>query len=175
MQTRAPLRNSIGTHASGVLAQNQHAGSVRTHPFSERTLFRMTIRKAVFPFLGSASVAFGFLLAVNLSAAAKTSYGSMPSQATQTLSIPPDSPRWNLEGQAKPADYQGRKSLFLDGGGATLKDFEMRYGVIDVDVATPAARGFSVFNFGSPATMLNGFICASIDRVRLTRCSTRRS
>ena len=107
----------------------------------------MTIRKAVFPFLGSASVAFGFLLAVNLSAAAKTSYGSMPSQATQTLSIPPDSPRWNLEGQAKPADYQGRKSLFLDGGGATLKDFEMRDGVIDVDVATPAARGFFGIQF----------------------------
>lgn len=60
----------------------------------------------------------------------------------QPLSIPADSPRWNLEGQAKVADYQGRKSLFLDGGAATLKDFELRDGVIDVDVATPASRGF---------------------------------
>jgi len=107
----------------------------------------MTIRKVVFPFFRSASVAIGFLLAFNLSAAAKTSYGSMPSQATQTLSIAPDSARWNLEGQAKPAEFQGRKSLFLDGGGATLKDFEMRDGVIDVDVATPAARGFFGIQF----------------------------
>jgi hypothetical protein len=61
---------------------------------------------------------------------------------SQTLSLPPDSPRWELEGQAKPAEYQGRKCLFLDGGAATLKDFEMRDGVVDVDVATPASRGF---------------------------------
>jgi hypothetical protein len=47
-----------------------------------------------------------------------------------------------LQGQAKAAEYQGRKSLFLDGGQATLKDFEMRDGVVDVDVATPASRGF---------------------------------
>ena len=63
-------------------------------------------------------------------------------QSAQTLSVPPDSPRWQLEGQAKPAEYQGRKCLFLDGGAAILKDFEMRDGVLDVDVATPASRGF---------------------------------
>lgn len=60
----------------------------------------------------------------------------------QTLSIPPDSPRWELEGQAKATEYQGRKCLYLDGGAAILKDLEMRDGVIDVDVATPANRGF---------------------------------
>jgi hypothetical protein len=60
----------------------------------------------------------------------------------QAISIPPDSPRWLLEGKAQPAEYLGRKCLFLDGGGATVKDLEMRDGVIDVDVATPAARGF---------------------------------
>ena len=65
----------------------------------------------------------------------------------QTLSIPPDSPRWELEGQAKPAEYQGRKCLFLDGGAAILKDFEMRDGVLDADVATPAIRGFFGFDF----------------------------
>jgi len=65
----------------------------------------------------------------------------------QTLSIPPDSPRWELEGQAKPAEYQGRKCLFLDGGAAILKDFEMRDGVLDADVATPATRGFFGFDF----------------------------
>jgi hypothetical protein len=64
------------------------------------------------------------------------------SQAPQTLSVPPDSPRWDLEGQAKPTEYQGRKCLLLDGGAATLKDFEMRDAVIDVDVATSAKRGF---------------------------------
>ncbi len=69
------------------------------------------------------------------------------SQTPQTLSIPPDSPRWALEGQAKAAEYQGRKALFLDGGAATLNDFEMRDGVIDVDVATPASRGFFGIQF----------------------------
>lgn len=69
------------------------------------------------------------------------------SQQLQTLSIPPDSPRWILEGEAKPIEYLGRKSLYLNGGGATLKDFEMRDGVIDVDVATPASRGFFGIQF----------------------------
>jgi hypothetical protein len=68
-------------------------------------------------------------------------------QTQGALSIPPDSPRWELEGQAKPADYQGRKSLFLDGGAAVLKDFEMRDGVVDVDVSTPASRGFFGIQF----------------------------
>jgi hypothetical protein len=62
------------------------------------------------------------------------------------LAVPPDSPRWQLEGNAKPAEYQGRKCLLLDGGDAVLKDFEMRDGVIDVDVATPATRGFFGFD-----------------------------
>ena len=44
-------------------------------------------------------------------------------------------------------DYQGRKCLLLDGAAATLKDFEMRDGVIDVDVATPATRGFFGIQF----------------------------
>ena len=69
------------------------------------------------------------------------------SQTPQALSIPSDSQRWDLQGQAKPADYQGRKCLFLDGGAAVLKDFEMRDGVIDVDVATPAKRGFFGIQF----------------------------
>lgn len=45
------------------------------------------------------------------------------------------------------AEYQGRKCLLLDGGAAVLKDFEMRDGVIDVDIATPAKRGFVGFDF----------------------------
>jgi hypothetical protein len=69
------------------------------------------------------------------------------SQAPETLSVPADSPRWELEGKAKATEYQGRKCLLLDGGAATLKDFELRDGVIDVDVATPASRGFFGIQF----------------------------
>jgi hypothetical protein len=68
-------------------------------------------------------------------------------QPPAALSIPADSPRWQLEGQAKTADYLGRKCLFLDGGAATIKDFVLRDGVIDVDVATPAPRGFFGIQF----------------------------
>jgi hypothetical protein len=68
-------------------------------------------------------------------------------QATQAQSIPPDSSRWQLEGQAKVTEYQNRKSLFLDGGAAILKDLKMRDAVIDVDVATPANRGFFGIQF----------------------------
>jgi hypothetical protein len=69
------------------------------------------------------------------------------SETPRTLSVPADSPRWDLQGQARPAEYQGRRCLFLDGGAAVLKDFEMRDGVLDVDVATPARRGFFGFQF----------------------------
>ena len=72
---------------------------------------------------------------------------SQTPQPPQTLSIPADSPRWQLEGEAKPAEYQGRKCLFLNGGAATLKDFELRDGVVDVDIATPATRGFFGIQF----------------------------
>jgi hypothetical protein len=70
-----------------------------------------------------------------------------PAPLALALSIPPDSPRWELEGQARAAEYKGRKCLRLDGGGATLKDLELRDGVIDVDVATPAGRGFFGIQF----------------------------
>ena len=72
---------------------------------------------------------------------------SAHSQLPQTLSVPADSPRWSLEGQANVAEHQGRKCIVLDGGAATLKDFEMRDGVIDMDVSTPAKRGFFGIQF----------------------------
>jgi hypothetical protein len=68
-------------------------------------------------------------------------------QTPQRLSVPPDSPRWDLQGEAKPAEYQGRKCLLLNGGLAVLKDFAMRDAVVDVDVATPARFGFFGFQF----------------------------
>ncbi len=68
-------------------------------------------------------------------------------QTPLTLSVPADSTRWDLQGQAKAAEYQGRKCLFLSGGSAVLKDLDMRDGVIDVDIATPASRGFFGIQF----------------------------
>jgi hypothetical protein len=69
------------------------------------------------------------------------------SQTLRTLAVPADSPRWDLQGQASTSEYQGRKSLLLDGGAAILKDLELRDGVIDVDVATTASRGFFGIQF----------------------------
>ena len=68
-------------------------------------------------------------------------------QSPQSVAIPPDSPRWQLEGQANATDYQGRKCLHLDGGAAIVKDLVLSDGVIDVDVATPAKRGFFGIQF----------------------------
>ena len=82
-----------------------------------------------------------------LSVAPESAARAQTPQTPQTLSVPADSARWALEGQARAAEYQGRKSLLLDGGAATLKDFEMRDGVVDVDVATPASRGFFGIQF----------------------------
>jgi hypothetical protein len=65
----------------------------------------------------------------------------------QTLSVPPDTTRWVLEGQASVTEHQGRKCLLLDGGAATVKGFEMRDAVVDVDVSTPASRGFFGIQF----------------------------
>jgi len=61
---------------------------------------------------------------------------------TDALSVPPDSPRWDLQGNAKPSESQGRKCLLLDGGAAVLKDFVMRDAVMDMDVTTTRKRGF---------------------------------
>jgi NADH:ubiquinone oxidoreductase subunit len=73
---------------------------------------------------------------------------SGPADSTGMLSVPPDSPRWDVQGQGKTAWFhQGRECILLDGGLAILKDFEMRDGVIDVDVSTPASIGFFGFYF----------------------------
>ena len=61
--------------------------------------------------------------------------------------LAPDSPRWELEGRAQVTEFLGRTCIMLDGGAAGVKDFEMRDGVIDVDVATTAPRGFFGIQF----------------------------
>jgi hypothetical protein len=65
----------------------------------------------------------------------------------QVLAVPPESPRWDFQGQAKATEYLGRKCVLVDGGAAVLTDLELRDGVIDADVATPATRGFFGFLF----------------------------
>jgi hypothetical protein len=72
---------------------------------------------------------------------------SAGSESPRRLSVPADTSRWEFQGQAEVAEHQGRKCLRLDGGAAVLKDFEMRDGVIDVDVSTPAGRGFFGIQF----------------------------
>jgi hypothetical protein len=102
------------------------------------------MRRVLFPALGFMAVAlraFAFCVITILWASAAHS------QTTEPLSVPADSPRWRLEGEAKVAEYQGRKCLMLDGAEAVLKDFEMRDGVIDVDAATSAKRGFFGIQF----------------------------
>jgi len=66
---------------------------------------------------------------------------------SQAMTVPADASRWELEGEAKIVEHQGRPSILLDGGAATLKGFEMRDAVIDVDVSTPATRGFFGIQF----------------------------
>ncbi len=68
-------------------------------------------------------------------------------QPGTVLELPPESPRWDLEANAKPAEFMGRKCLMLDGGAAVLKDLALRDGVVDMDVATPAERGFFGLQF----------------------------
>lgn len=70
-----------------------------------------------------------------------------PPPPSRSLAAPPDAQHWEFQEQAAPAEYLGRKCIALDGGSAILKDFEMRDAVIDVDVATPAARGFFGIQF----------------------------
>jgi hypothetical protein len=100
------------------------------------------------------ALATGLLLATTPVFAAPKLVQQAPQ--ANSLAIPPDSPRWDLQAQAKATEYQGRKSLLLDGGAAILKDFEMRDAVIDVDIATPAKRGFFGLQFRLDGDGSNG-------------------
>jgi hypothetical protein len=62
--------------------------------------------------------------------------------AAEGESFPVDSPRWQLGPKATVADYLGRRCFDLDDDVATLKDFEMTDGTIDVDMAGTGARAF---------------------------------
>ena len=83
-------------------------------------------------------------------------FAALCAQAQEHLPVPPDSPRWDLQAEAKPSEYQGRKCLLLDGGAAIVKDFELRDGVVDMDIATPAKRGFFGIQFRIDGDGANG-------------------
>jgi hypothetical protein len=67
--------------------------------------------------------------------------------AAEAESFPADSPRWQLGPKAKATDYLGRRCLALEDAPATLKDFEITDGVIDVDMAGTETRGFYNISF----------------------------
>lgn len=69
--------------------------------------------------------------------------------------VPADSTYWYLQGNAGFKEYQGRKCIFLDGGAALLNDFEARDAIIDVDVISPASRGFFGAQFRIDSTGAN--------------------
>ncbi len=83
-------------------------------------------------------------------------FASAAGSPSSLLEVPPGSARWDLQGQAQATSYLGRRCLQLDGGAALLKDFEMADGVIDVDIATPAPRGFFGIQFRLDGDGANG-------------------
>ena len=94
----------------------------------------------------------------------------------QAESIPTDSPRWHLEGKARATEYLGRRCLSLQDGRASLKDFEMTDGVIDVDMAGSGARGFyNIHSAHKQTATASRFICGHIKRVWTTPSNIRRS
>src|SRR3982750_3784536 len=72
---------------------------------------------------------------------------SAAGQVPMSTAVPADSPRWQLDGDARAVDYQGRKALRLDGGDAVLGGLDLRDGVIYGDGFTPAGRGFFGIQF----------------------------
>ncbi|MGN6393628.1 MAG: hypothetical protein ACTHM9_15480 [Gemmatimonadales bacterium] len=68
-------------------------------------------------------------------------------QMAGAIAVPPDSSRWIFEGTAGVGEYLGRRCVMLDGGAATVKDVDLRDGVIDMDVGTSAKRGFFGIQF----------------------------
>src|SRR4029077_15635626 len=90
--------------------RNRHAAAlprVRRVESSTSLSATMTRRRSVSASIGTLAFGLGLL-----------ARSSLPAQTPQTLAVPPDSPRWELEGEARPAEYQGRKCLLLDGGAA---------------------------------------------------------
>ncbi len=89
--------------------------------------------------------AFASLVLLGMLLAPPAAAGQMAASAD----VPPDSSRWIFEGGAGIAEHLGRRCVMLDGGAATVKDLELRDGVVDMDVATSGKRGFFGIQFRS--------------------------
>jgi hypothetical protein len=70
-------------------------------------------------------------------------------QASELLTLGPDAPRWELQGRTSVAEMAGRRCLMINGGAATIRDFTMQDGIIDVQVLTTGVRGFFGIEFRS--------------------------
>jgi len=57
--------------------------------------------------------------------------------------VPFDSDRWEIQAtESKVLDYMGRRSLYLKGGAAIVKDSQFTDGVIEFDISFTEAQGF---------------------------------
>jgi len=92
------------------------------------------------------AISTGLVVALAVSVTCPGSLG-----AAEAESFPADSPRWQLGPKAKVINYLGRHCLALEDEKATLKDFEITDGVIDVDMAGTETRGFYNISFRTQA------------------------
>jgi len=92
------------------------------------------------------AISTGLVVALAVSVTCPGSLG-----AAEAESFPADSPRWQLGPKAKVTNYLGRHCLALEDEKATLKDFEITDGVIDVDMAGTETRGFYNISFRTQA------------------------
>ncbi|NOS86320.1 MAG: hypothetical protein HOP31_14365 [Ignavibacteria bacterium] len=106
--------------------------------------------------LNSIFIAVCFILSsLSIKAADNLRPQNYIADSSNVLSAAADSMHWDLQGKTGFTEYHGRKSIFLNGGAAILKDFEMRDAIIDVDLSTPASRGFFGVQFRIDSTGAN--------------------
>lgn len=73
---------------------------------------------------------------------------SITTGIAQTIAVPFDSLRWQLEGQHyELTTYQNQDALLLRDASATLKDVLLQDGILEWDMAFAEQRGFSGINF----------------------------
>jgi hypothetical protein len=89
--------------------------------------------------------------------------------AAELESFPADSPRWQLGPKAQVTEYLGRHCLNLEDEKATLRDFEISDGVIDVDMAGIETRGFYNRYWDKEDRYLKGASPSTLTRQDLSR------
>lgn len=84
-----------------------------------------------------------------LAAAGATLPAVAHGQDQQDFVLAPDSPRWKPQGRTRLTEFAGRRCLMIDAGNAAIDGLVFEDGIIDMDVATPASRGFFGLEFRS--------------------------